>query len=117
MEKKIEITDEFMRQTLATGKQYLLVIYKKGRDTDFSREEADKIQWDHLRYLFGLRAEGKLLLNGPVSDNPQFTAIGIFNSTDKEEVTRWMDKDPLIKVGKRSYELYPYFGIPGDRLS
>ena len=117
MVEKIEIADEFMRQTLATGKQYLLVIYKKGGGVNFSKEEADKIQWDHLRYVFGLRAEGKLLLNGPVSDNPQFTAIGIFNSTDKEEVTRWMDEDPLIKVGKRSYQLYPYFGIPGDRLS
>jgi len=117
MADKIEITDEFMRQTLATGKQYLLVIYKKGGGVDFSKEEAEKIQWDHLHYVFGLRAEGKLLLNGPVSDNQQFTAIGIFNSTDKEEVTRWMDEDPLIKVGKRSYELYPYFGIPGDRLS
>ena len=117
MEDKIEITDEFMRRTLAKGKQYFFVIYIKGGGVDFSREEADKIQWDHLRYLFGLRAEGKLLLNGPVSDNPQFTGIGIFNSTDKKEVRRWMDEDPLIKIGKRSYELYPYFGIPGDRLS
>ena len=117
MAEKIEITDEFMRQTLATGKQYLLVIYTKGGDTDFSKEETDKIQWDHLRYVFGLRSEGKLLLNGPVSDNPQFTAIGIFNSTDKEEIRRWMNEDPLIKSGKRSYELYPYFGIPGDTLS
>ncbi len=117
MEDKIEITDEFMRQTLATGKQYFCVLYRKGGGMDFSKEEADKIQWDHLRYLFGLRAAGKLLLNGPLSDNPQFTGIGIFNSIDKEEISRWMDEDPLIKVGKRSYELYPYFGIPGDRLS
>jgi len=117
MVEKIKITDEFMRQTLAKGKQYFLVIYKKGGGVDFTKEEADKIQWDHLRYLFGLRAQGNLLLNGLVSDNQEFTGIGIFNSSDKEEIKRWMDEDPLIKVGKRSYELYPYFGIPGDRLS
>lgn len=117
MAEKIEITDEFMQQTLAKGKQYLLVLYKKGGGVAFSKEEADKIQWEHLRYLFGLRAERKLLLNGPVSDHPDFTGIGIFNSTDKEEVTRWMNEDPLIKIAKRSYELYPYFGIPGDILS
>ena len=117
MAEKIEITDEFMRQTLAKGNQYLLVIYKRGGGSEFSKEEADKIQWEHLRYLFGLREERKLLLNGPVSDNSEFTGIGIFDSTDKDEVKRWMDEDPLIKIGKRSYELYPYFGIPGDRLS
>ena len=117
MAEKTEITDEFMRQTLAAGKQYLLVLYKRGGGVNLSKEEADKIQWAHLRYLFGLRIEGKLLLNGPVSDHPDFTGIGIFNSTNTEEVTRWMDEDPLIKTAKRSYELYPYFGIPGDQLS
>ena len=117
MAEKTEITDEVIRNTLATGKKYLIVVYKGGPRTDFSKEEGDKIQWEHLRYMFGLRAEGKLLLNGPVADNPEFNAVGFFSSTDMDEVRSWMDEDPNIKSGRRSYELYPYFGIPGDRLS
>jgi len=117
MGKKTEITDEVIRNTLTTGKKYLIVIYKGGSRTDFSKEEGDKIQWEHLRYVFGLRAEGKLLLNGPVTDSPEFKAVGIFNSTDVNEVRGWMDEDPNIKSGRLSYVLHQYFGIPGDALS
>ena len=116
MAEKIEITDELIRKTLAIGKKYFMVVYKGGH-VNFSKEEGDKIQWEHLHYVFGLRAEGKLLLNGPITDSPELNAIGIFNSTDMDEVKRWMDEDPNIKSGRRSYELYPYFGIPGDTLS
>ena len=117
MEDKIEITDEFIKKALATGKKYCFLIYKVGPNTNYSKEEVDKMQWEHLRYMFQLHAEGKLLLNGPITDHTELNAIGIFNSTDKDEVKRWMDEDPNVKSGRRTYELYTYFGIPGDRLS
>jgi uncharacterized protein YciI len=71
---------------------------------------------EHLRYLFQLRAEGKLVINGPVLDDAELKGISIFNTTDKEEVRRLSDGDPAVKAGRLVYEIYEWFGIPGDRL-
>ena len=115
MEKK-EITDEFIKITIASGKQYIVRLYKAGPNRDQSPEEAAKIQMEHLRYLMQLRAEGILLINGPVIDDPGFKGISIFNTTDKEEVKKLSEGDPAVKAGRLVYEIYDWFGLPGDCL-
>jgi uncharacterized protein len=117
MTDNMQITDETIRKTLAAGKKYFIVVYKAGPDDHFSKEEGDKIQWEHLRYIFGLRAEGKLLVNGPVIGNVNLSAIGIFSAADMDQVRGWMADDPNIKSGRRGYDLYEYFGIPGDTIT
>ena len=116
MEQGVEITDEAVRQMVATGKQYCARIYKAGHHRDQPPEVAEQIQRDHLRYLFQLRAEGKLLVNGPVIDDPVIRGISIFNTADKEEVKRLSEGDPAVKAGRLVYEIYTWFGIPGDCL-
>ena len=114
MEKR-DITDEFVKEKVKTGRQYCLRIYKAGPHRDQPQEEADRIQREHLRYLFQLHAEGKLLINGPI-DDPVLRGISIFDTTDKEEVKRLSDADPAVKSGRLVYEIYKWFGIPGQRL-
>lgn len=116
MEKKTEILDEFIRKTVASGKQYCVRFYKSGPNRNQTPDEADKIQMEHLRYLMKLRAEGKLLISGPVIDDSVFKGIGIFNTADKEEVKRLSDGDPAVKAGRLVYEVYHWYGLPGDCL-
>jgi len=116
MKEKVEITDAFIQQRIALGKQYCVRLYKVGPNYDQPPDEADKIQMEHLRYLFQLRAEGKLLISGPVVDDPELKGVGIFNTTDKEEVKRLADGDPAVKAGRLVYEVYEWFGLPGDHL-
>jgi uncharacterized protein YciI len=116
MEKKAEITDEFIQKRIATGKQYCVRLYKAGPNRNQPPEEAEKIQMEHLRYLWQLRAEGKLLISGPIMDDPELQGIGIFKTTDKEEVKRLCDGDPAVKAGRLVYEIYHWFGLPGDCL-
>jgi len=71
---------------------------------------------EYLRHLFSLRAEGKLLVNGPVMDDSDLRGIGIFNITDKEEVKKLLDADPAVKACRLRYEIHPWFRIPGDAL-
>lgn len=47
-----------------------------------------------------LRAEGKLLINGPVIDDSELKGISIFSTTDKEEVERLSDEDPAVRAGR-----------------
>ena len=96
MEEKAEITNEFIQKTITSGKQYCVRLYKVGPVRNQPPDEAEKIQMEHLRYLMQLRAEGKLLINGPIIDDPELKGISIFNTTDKEEVKRLSDGDPAV---------------------
>lgn len=116
MDRKAVITNEFVRQTIASGKKYCVRIYKAGPYRNQPEDEVQQIQTAHLRYLFHLRAEGKLVINGPVLDDPELKGISIFNTTDKDEVKRLSDGDPAVKAGRLVYEIYEWFGIPGDCL-
>ena len=116
MEGKAEITDEFIQKRIAAGKQYCVRLYKAGPNRNQPPDEAEKIQMEHLRYLLQLRAEGKLLINGPIIDDPKLKGISIFKTTDKEEVKRLSDGDPAVKAGRLVYEVYHWFGLPGDCL-
>ncbi len=116
MEQQVEITDEFIRQRVASGKQYCARIFKAGPNRNQLSDEANQIQMEHLRYLFQLRAEGKLLINGPVIDDLELKGISIFNTTDMEEVKRLSEGDPAVKAGRLVYEIYHWFGIPGECL-
>ena len=111
-----EITNAFIRGKLSTGKQYLLFLYLSGPNRIQSASESEKLQQEHLRYLFKLREEGKLILNGPVTDEVPLRGIGVFNFTDREEAKRLLDDDPAVKAGGLTYEVYSWFGLPGDSL-
>ncbi|MBV6479685.1 MAG: hypothetical protein HGGPFJEG_02476 [Ignavibacteria bacterium] len=116
MKKKSEITDEFINNTIAKGKPYCIRLYKAGPDRDQSPEEEEKIQTEHLRYLMKLRAEGILLVSGPVIDDFILKGIGIFNTSESEVVKKLCDEDPAVKAGRLVYEIYHWFGFPGDCL-
>jgi uncharacterized protein len=116
MEPESKITDEFVRQKVASGKQYCLRIYKSGPNRNQPPAKAEQIQMEHLRYLLQLHAEGKLLINGPIVDDPVLKGMSIFNTTDREEVKRLSEADPAVKAGRLVYEIYAWFGIPGQSL-
>jgi len=116
MKQNAETTDEFIRQNVASGKKYCLLLLKAGPKLNQPPAEAERIRMEHLRHTFQMRAEGKLLINGPVLDDPELRAIGIFNTTDKEEVKKFMERDPAVRAGWFKYEIYLWFGIPGDSL-
>ena len=110
------ITDEYIMDQINQGKQYILLLLKRGPNTDQSEEEGHKIQMGHLHHLFKLKAEGKLVLAGPLDTDVDLRGIGIFNLTDMEQVKTLVEEDPAVKSGRLTYELYPWFGIPGDGL-
>jgi len=116
MKKKTIISDGFIQKTIASGKQYCVRLYKSGPNRNQPPSEAGKIQMEHLRYLMQLRAEGKLLISGPVIEDPELKGVGIFNTTDIEEVKRLSDGDPAVRAGRLVYEIYHWFGLPGDCL-
>ena len=62
---------------------------------------------DHLRYMNALEARGALFASGPFVQPGVVVGDGlsILNTTDEADARSWMDDEPLIKRGLRTYEL------------
>lgn len=107
------ITDDFMKQMLATSRMYTIVLLKTGPNAN--RADAHPLTWEHARKNFQLRAEGKLAIVCPIMDHAEFKGVGIFN-TDASETKKIMDADPGVTAGLFTYEICTGRSFPGDKL-
>ncbi|MBS1903755.1 MAG: hypothetical protein JSS75_08640 [Bacteroidetes bacterium] len=112
------ITNDYVKAQVAKGKGYTIVFLTAGPHRhDYPQDKLEENHWAHLRYLFSLKEEGKLLVNGPVTDHPGIFGMSIYASSDKDEVRSYVEADPAVQAGRFSYEIYSYFSMPGSALS
>jgi hypothetical protein len=109
----IAITDEYMKQMLATTKSYTIMTLKPG--PNINHPNLKQIIWEHGRRNFELRADGLLPVVCPVTDDADISGFGIF-STTAEETKKILDDDPAVVAGIFVYEVYPVKSFPGDKL-
>jgi hypothetical protein len=107
------ISDEAMRQGLASTRPYTVLILKAG--PNIAMPDVQKVIWEHGRRNFALRAAGLLPIVCPIGDGSGVTGIGIF-SGDVEEVRRIYENDPGVKAGVFTFEVHPSRSFPGDCL-
>lgn len=110
----IEISDDYMRQQLATAKEYCLIILRR---TPAAKDHPglDKILWEHVRRNMALSASGELPVVCPIRDRSDVAGVGIFD-TSGERVREIMEGDPGVAAGIFSYELHACRGFPGSEL-
>jgi uncharacterized protein len=111
-----DITHEYIQAQISKGKKYILVLKKLGPNRDQPEDEAQEIHRAHLKHLFTLQEKGILLVNGPVLDHPEIKGIGIYNSSDKNEILKIAHQDPAVIAGRLIVEAYEWFGIPEATL-
>lgn len=108
-----EITDEYMRSQLPLAKAYTVVLLKAAEK--YADEGSGPIIWEHGRRNFALRAEGKLAIVCPVTDDTELCGVGLFTTTP-DETRQIMDGDPGVQAGVFTYEIHPVRSFPGDSL-
>ena len=112
------VTSEFVQGQLAKAKSYTLVFLTSGvREVKEGDETAASNQMLHLQYLFTLKEQNHLSIFGPLTDSGKIRGILIFNSAEEALINKMMDEDPHVKKGYLSYEMHPWFGIPGQVLA
>ena len=111
-----EITPEWVMSKVATGKPFLLVLLKAGIPVPAEKDEATRLQMQHLMYLFEMEKAGDISIFGPIVNDPVLEGILVFNTTDRKKVGRLMDNDPHVKAGHLIYEIYDFFTIPGQQI-
>lgn len=107
------ITDDDMRATLATSREYTTVILRAG--PHYRDEGARAIVWEHGRRNMQLRADGQLAIVVPVIDDSEVCGIGIFD-LDVAATTAVMEDDPGVRAGVFVYDVHPGRSFPGDSL-
>jgi uncharacterized protein len=111
-----EVTVDFIKAQVAKGKKYTMVFLKVGPTRSQSEQEATDLQTAHLKYLFGLKQKGILVINGPVLDHETIRGVSIYNSANKDEVVALASADPAVKAGRLVVEAWSWFSIPGAML-
>ncbi|MEX2080480.1 MAG: YciI family protein [Dehalococcoidia bacterium] len=117
MAERGEVTAEFVREQVARGRQYWLRFLWKGpRHGTLDEQAAGELQMAHLVYLFTLREQGKLVMNGPLTDDTDLRGVGVVTVESREEAEALGDNDPAVLAGVLRSEIRPWFSIPGDIL-
>jgi uncharacterized protein YciI len=86
---------------------YSFVLLKRGpRAFEFSDEELDRLQEQHLAHLDAMHERGALLIAGPFSDQPDETLRGFcLYRTSVEETRRLAESDPSVQAGRMAVDV------------
>ena len=94
---------------------YRFVLLKRGpKALDFSDEELDLLQAQHLAHLDAMHERGVLVLAGPFSDQPDETWRGFcLYNTSVEETRRLAESDPSVQAGRMAVDVMGWWTKPG----
>jgi uncharacterized protein len=90
---------------------YSFVLLKRGpRASEFSDEELDSLQEQHLAHLDAMRESGAMLIAGPFSDQPDEAMRGFcVYRTDLEETRRLAESDPSVQAGRMAVDVMTWW--------
>ncbi len=80
-----------------------------------SQAEAAPHKMDHVKYIIGLEAEGKVFGSGPfpVTDESIDLGLIIFRAASLEEAEGFMKTEPMTVMGLSTYEIHEWDMVIG----
>ncbi len=80
----------------------LVILQRPEHPRDYPQDKLEEIQKAHLAHLRELATAGKLLVAGPLDDqpDPRMRGIEIFRVGSLEEAKRLAADDPAVKAGR-----------------
>jgi uncharacterized protein YciI len=80
----------------------LVILQRPEHPRDYPQDKLEEIQQAHLAHLRELAKAGKLLVAGPLDDqpDPRMRGIEIFRVESLEEAKRLAAEDPAVKAGR-----------------
>jgi uncharacterized protein YciI len=86
---------------------YSFVLLKRGpRAFEYSDEELERLQEQHLAHLDAMKEQGHLLVAGPFSDQPDETLRGFcLYRTSVDETRRLAESDPSVQAGRMAVDV------------
>ena len=95
--------------------QYSFVLLKRGpRALEFSDEELERLQQQHLGHLAAMKERGALLIAGPFSEQPDETLRGFcLYRTGLDETRELVQSDPSVQAGRMAVDVMTWWTAQG----
>ena len=95
---------------------YSFVLLKRGpRAAEFSDEELERLQAQHLAHLAAMHEQGHMLLAGPFSDQADETLRGFcLYRTSVDETRRLAESDPSVQAGRMAVDVMGWWTKRGS---
>lgn len=79
-----------------------VILQRPEHPREYPQDKLDEIQQAHLAHLRRLAESGKLLVAGPLDDqpDPRMRGLEIFRAGSLEEAKRLAGEDPAVKAGR-----------------
>ena len=97
-------------------KRYVLCLLNAGWNREQSKKDASEIQEAHLDHINKLVKEGYVCLAGPISDDPNFKGILVFDVESIEAARELESSDPAVKAGRLVMEFHYWWSARGSFL-
>ncbi|MBT0607062.1 YciI family protein [Aequorivita echinoideorum] len=96
--------------------QYFIAFLKSGPTRCQSKEEADSLQKLHLAHLGRMYEEGYADISGPFGDDGEIRGITIYNVPTQKMADSLANMDPMVKSGRLTIEIHPWWAAKGFPL-
>lgn len=113
--KMFDYVDETTKDTILM-QQYFIAFLKKGQNQSQSKEEADSLQTLHMAHLGKMYDLGFADISGPFGDDGDIRGITIYNVPTQQIADSLANADPMVKAGRLSVELHPWWAAKGFSL-
>ena len=82
---------------------------------DYDEAELQRIQREHLAHHDRLRADGQVVTNGPVIEQPDPSLRGLtfYRTGSLKESRRLAEADPAVRAGRLAVEIMIWYCPPG----
>ena len=100
--KILVITDDATHEAVATVPEHTIVFLVRPPDApEFTEEELDRLQIEHLTHLRDLVRRGLLIANGPLIDQTDVRLRGVsIYGVPLEEALALARTDPMVRAGR-----------------
>ena len=96
--------------------QYYIAFLKRGENRSQNKEEADSLQALHLAHLGRMYELGYADISGPFGDDGDIRGITIYNTPNQEMADSLANLDPMVKAGRLTIEIHPWWAAKGFPL-
>lgn len=110
-----DYVDEKTKDTVIMQK-YFIAFLKSGANRDHNKEEATKLQNEHLAHLGKMYDLGYADISGPFGDDGDIKGITIYNVPTLKMADSLANSDPMVKAGRLEIEIHPWWAAKGYGL-
>ena len=97
--------------------QYYMVFLKAGPNRDQDSLSLAKLQQQHMAHLERMGNEGYASLIGPFEDSSDIKGIAVYNTRTLKEADSLANLDPMVKAGRLTIEVHPWWTAKGNKLN